>query len=387
MTSQISSVAGGRVLVGDRFVPGDVRIADGRVVAVDTSSAGVASPGGIDAKGMLVTPGLIDIHIHGARSHGFADGDEAGLSEIGRYLLAEGVTSCVASLASASVADLEASLRRLDEHPSSPDEALVLGVHLEGPFLAPAQRGAHAQEALRAPTDADRALMARWRHLIRMVTLAPEIDGALALTAELSREGIVAAVGHSDAPGAALSEMRRAGSTHITHLWSGQSLLRRSGPWRVPGLLEASLASSGMTAEIIADGRHLPPELLEIARRCLGADLVVVSDATAGTGMPEGHRYRLGEVLCEVRGGVGVVVGQDSFGGSTTALPDMVRHLIQVLGWDPAEVFRMATESPARAIGVSSDRGRVAPGLAADLVVWDDELRPVHVIRGGRLVR
>ncbi|MDA4893114.1 amidohydrolase family protein [Streptomyces sp. MS2A] len=387
------AVVGGQVLVGGGFVPADIRMRGGVVVAVTPRMPGgpaaedrIVHERVIDVGGLRVTPGLVDVHVHGARGHAFADADADGLAEIDRHLLAEGVTSYVASLASAPADALDEALARLDGSAAVPDGARRLGVHLEGPFLAEAQRGAHAAHALRAPTEDDRAVLSRWRGLIRMVTVAPEVAGVAALAAELAAAGVVVAVGHSDAPGAALAELQRAGATHITHLWSGQSALRRDGPWRVPGLVEASLASRGMTAEVIADGKHLPAPLLEIARRCLGADLVIVSDATAGAGMPEGYRYRLGDVRCEVRDGVGMVLGEDSFGGSTTLLPAMVRHLVLDLGWDAPQVFRMATENPARAVGVAQERGRIDVGCAADLVVWDDELRPQLVVRDGHVL-
>lgn len=392
MTTDISAVVGGQVLVGDRFVNADLYV-DGPVIGGvridhESSARRERAAATIDAAGMLVTPGLIDIHIHGARGRGFADADAADLAEIGGYLLTGGVTSYVASLASAATEDLELAISRLALHEDALDEARMIGIHLEGPFLASEQRGAHALDALRSPSAADRALIRRWSHLIKMVTMAPEIDGVLDLTGELVEEfGVVVAAGHSDDDGDGLADMQSAGASHITHLWSGQSQMRRQGPWRVPGMLEASLASTGMTAEIIADGRHLPADLLEIARRCLGDRLVIVSDATPGAGMPDGYRYLLGDVECVVRDGVGIVVGQNSFGGSTTLLPDMVRHLVGQLGWDPAETFRMATANAARAIGVADRRGTIGAGMAADLVVWDQWLRPVAVVRGGQRVR
>jgi len=384
--TQIAAVVGGHVLVDDGFESTDVLMDGAQIGGIEESTSPAAASQGItiDASGMLVTPGLIDIHIHGLRGYSFADADANGIAEMGRYLAHEGVTSYVASLASAGTDDLERALSRLDDYAGEAAEARMLGAHLEGPFLAPAQRGAHATRELRSPSEADVELIRRWARMIRMITVAPEIDGVLGLTEELAEElRVVVAAGHSDADGDALRALQAAGGTHITHLWSGQSMLRRDGPWRVPGMLEASLASTGMTAEVIADGKHLPAALLEIARRCLGDDLVVVSDGTPGTGMPDGFRYRLGEVECVVSDGVGVVVGADSFGGSTTTLAEMVRYLALDLEWGRAEVFRMATENAARAVGVDDERGRIAAGLVADLVVWDSALRPVAVIRDG----
>jgi N-acetylglucosamine-6-phosphate deacetylase len=152
----------------------------------------------------------------------------------------------------------------------------------------------------------------------------------------------------------------------------------------VPGLLEASLASTGLTAEIIADGRHLPPTLLEVARRCLGDRLVVVSDGTPGTGMPAGFQYDLAAVRCEVADGVGMVVGVDAFGGSTSTLPQMLAHLHGDLGWPLQEVVAAATVRPAQVIGVADRKGAIAAGFDADLAVFDDGFVPYGTVLRGR---
>jgi N-acetylglucosamine-6-phosphate deacetylase len=217
-----------------------------------------------------------------------------------------------------------------------------------------------------------------------MVTLAPELPGALELIRALSGRGVVMAVGHSEADGDQLQAATGAGLRHITHLWSGQGSLTRRGPWRVPGLLEESLASEGLTAEVIADGRHLPAALLTIARRCLPGRLIVVSDASCGTGLPEGSRYTLGTVQCEVRDGVGVVEGEGSFGGSVTPLNQMVRHLVCDLGWPVDEVVHMTTRIPAAILGLAHRTGAITPGLDADLAVFDENFNAVSTMIGGR---
>src|SRR5699024_12187961 len=199
--------------------------------------------------------------------------------------------------------------------------------------------------------------------------------------------GTVVAAGHSEARVPDLQAAQAAGLSHLTHLWSGQSALVREGPWRVPGLLEASLASTGLTAEVIADGKHLPPALLEIARRCLGEDLIVVSDATSGAGLPEGSRYALAEVVCEVRDGVGVVVGADAFGGSTTTLDAMLAYLHRELGWPLAEVLPMVTSRPAHVLGRAAAKGTLRVGADADILVTDQDLNPWSTIVRGEEVR
>ncbi|GAB2987186.1 N-acetylglucosamine-6-phosphate deacetylase [Actinotalea caeni] len=383
--SRTTAITGGRVLMPDgRVRPGTV-VLDGGVVATVTAGA-LAAPAAevVDVGGRLVVPGLIDLHLHGAAGRSFEEvappgapeDDDGAVPSILRHLARAGVTATAASLVSD---DVEAMARRAEalaawrERPV-PDGAELLGAHLEGPFLAHAQCGAHDPALLRAPEPDAVERLARARPA--MVTLAPELPGAVAAVQRLVAAGAVVAAGHSEAGPEELAAAEAAGLSHVTHLWSGQSSVTRSGPWRLPGLLEASLASSTLTAEVIADGRHLPAELLEIARRCLGDRLVVVSDATAGAGMPEGWTYELATVRCVVRGGVGMVVGAPAFGGSTTTLDGMLAHLCVDLGWPVTEAVAMLSTRPAAIAGVGHRKGRLAPGFDADVLVLDERLRP-----------
>lgn len=383
--SRTTAITGERVLMPDgRVRPGTV-VLDGGVVATVTAGA-LAAPAAevVDVGGRLVVPGLIDLHLHGAAGRSFEEvappgapeDDDGAVPSILRHLARAGVTATAASLVSD---DVEAMARRAEalaawrERPV-PDGAELLGAHLEGPFLAHAQCGAHDPALLRAPEPDAVERLARARPA--MVTLAPELPGAVAAVQRLVAAGAVVAAGHSEAGPAELAAAEAAGLSHVTHLWSGQSSVTRSGPWRLPGLLEASLASSTLTAEVIADGRHLPAELLEIARRCLGDRLVVVSDATAGAGMPQGWTYELATVRCVVRDGVGMVVGAPAFGGSTTTLDGMLAHLCGDLGWPVTEAVAMLSTRPAAIAGVGHRKGRLAPGFDADVLVLDERLRP-----------
>ncbi|MEU8397945.1 amidohydrolase family protein [Nonomuraea sp. NPDC048892] len=376
-------LTGGRVLLPDGIHDDvDVVITDGRIASLPPHTSDHAD-GVIDLGGRLVTAGLVDLHVHGFAGACF-DAGSGQAAEVLRGLARQGVTSVQASLVSASVerlAELLAAFAAVDR--TAEGGAELLGLHLEGPFLAPAQCGAHDPAVLRPPTLADIDLLLRHRDVLSMITLAPELPGAVEATGLLADAGVVVA-GHSDARGDDLSAAVEAGLTHITHLWSGQSGTVRRGPWRVPGLLEESLAADHLTAEVIADGRHLPPALLEIARRCVGERLCVVSDGTPGTGLPRGSRYRLGTVTCEVGDGVGLVVGADAFGGSTSALPDMLRHLTGDLGWPVPEAVAAATSTPARVLGLTGRKGTIEVGADADLAVFDEGFHPWATVLRGR---
>lgn len=374
------SLRGVQIVGAER--PVTIVVDAGRITAIGENPPPVGRI--IDVEGRLTLPGLVDIHIHGAAGRSFEDAaDEASIRLILEHLARRGVTSVVASLASSDVATMAEAVRSLNRLRDRPPTggAQLLGVHLEGPFLAAAQAGAHAPAALRAPEGEAVEILAAAGPA--MVTLAPELPGAREAIHSFASSGAVVAAGHSNALGGDLAMAENAGLRHVTHLWSGQSGLVREGPWRVPGLLEESLASSGLTAEVIADGKHLPPVLLEIARRCLPNRLIAVSDATPGAGMPEGWRYRLADVECEVRDGVGVVIGADAFAGSTTTLEGMLAHLHRDLGWPLEEVVPMVASRPSQIMGRDRTKGTLRVGADADVLIVDDDLTPwLTLVRG-----
>ncbi|MBB5791747.1 N-acetylglucosamine-6-phosphate deacetylase [Jiangella mangrovi] len=377
------------VVSGGRVEPDRTVLVDGdRIAAVVPAASDEALDGArvVDVGGRIVTPGLIDLHVHGAAGHAFDDADGDAVTAVLRHLAAAGVTSIQLSLVSAPVDVLTARIASLSGlvAGTTADAARLLGVHLEGPFLAAAQCGAHDPAVLLPPSPREVDVLLEHAATLRMITLAPELPGAVEATRRLAAAGVVVAAGHSDATAAQLGPAVDAGLRHVTHLWSGQSTTRREGPWRIPGLLEGALAAPDLTAEVIADGRHLPPELLEIARRCVGDRLVVVSDGTPGTGMPPGHRYRLATVECVVADGVGMVAGADAFGGSTSTLPQMLSHLHDDLGWPLAEVVAAATSRPAAVAGLTGRRGSVAAGMDADLAIFDPGFRAWATVLRGR---
>ncbi len=336
--------------------------------------------GVLDLAGQLLTPGLVDIHIHGAAGASFESAVDTPTAL--RHLAHRGVTSIMTSLASGPVDEMLTTTQALAELPTTPGESRILGVHLEGPFIAVDQCGAHDPAFLRSPDPEVIARITELADAVAMVTIAPELDHALAATRAWAGAGIVVAAGHSSCHADTLQPCIDAGLSHATHLWSGMGTTIRRGPYRVPGLLEESLASD-LTCEVIADGRHLPDTLLNLARRSVGDKLIAVSDGTIGIGLPEGTRYRLSTVECVVDDQVGKVVGQDAFGGSTTDLSSMVAHLHRTVGWPLDEVLAMVTARPA-AIAGRSDLGSIATGQIADLVVWDDQLTPARTMQSGR---
>jgi len=381
------ALVNGRIALPDRVVTGRALVIEGGRIA------GLANPGDlgtelqhIDVGGRLITPGLVDIHTHGALRHTFNEPDPVAWTAITRENLRRGTTALLATFAPAS--DLIEGLAfcrqwMREEHGG----ARVLGAYLESPYINAVQKGALDASWVRPADDGTAGALLEYADVLRVFMLAPELPGALDLVKELNAAGIVPAAGHTMAHDTQIAAAMQVGLRHVTHLWSAMSTVVREGPWRKPGVLEAALTFDGLTAEMIADNRHLPLTLMRLAYKCLGPDrLCVVSDALSGAGLPEGTVYTMGGMSYEVRDGVGMMFDRSAFAGSTTLLPQMLPVLVHVVGIPVTEALRMVTLTPARIIGVEAEIGSLEPGKCADLVVFDDTLVAQRVMRDGEWV-
>lgn len=381
------AIVNGRLVLPDQVVTGQALIVarDRIEVLVPASTVDPAVPQ-VDAGGRLVTPGLVDIHIHGAQGHSFNEPTVAAFTTITQTAAANGVTSLLATTATDDIENLVSSLALVERWMAEAHGgAQILGAHVEGPYFNRAQAGAQDPAQIRTPDDGSPELLLWHARVIRIMTYAPELPGTLPLTQRLVAAGIVAAAGHSAAREEDLQPHLAAGLSHMIHLWSGQSTTVREGPWRKPGLLEVALTDDRLTGEIIADGKHLPPTLMKLAYRCLGPDrLCAISDATSGAGLPEGARFRMGGLEYDVHDGVGMLLDRTAFAGSTTLLNQMLPILINQVGIPLVEAIRMATLTPARVIGVANRKGSLAAGKDADIVIFNDDFTPWRVIIGGQ---
>ena len=379
----------GRVILPHRIVTDKAVVVEGKKIVgiVEADSLG-AEAEKIDVGGRYITPGLIDIHTHGALNHTFNEPEAEAFATITVENVRRGVTSLLATMAAAPIPDLVKCLEFSRRWIHEPHEgSQVLGVHLEGPYFSMAQKGAQDPENIRPPDDGTPDVLLKHHDVIKIMTYAPELPGALELTARLTKLGIVPAAGHSSAEDKDVLAAMRVGLRHIVHIWSGQSSTVREGPWRKPGLLEATLVFDEPTAEMIADNKHLPPTLMKLAYKCIGADrLCVVSDATAGAGMPEGARFCMGEMEYEVHDGVGMMFDRTAFAGSTTLVNQMVPILTEIVGIPLVEAVRMATLTPARVIGFYDCKGSLETGKDADLAVFEDDFTAWRTMIGGRWV-
>lgn len=380
---------GGRLVLPHAVVDGKALLTRGtKIVAV--AAAGEVPDGARreDLGGAYLLPGLIDIHAHGALGRSFLDGDDAAFATILAEQARRGVTGLLATTSTAPMPDILRALETTRAWLGREDAGCrVLGAHVEGPYFAAAQAGAQDPANLRTPDDGSAEELLAYADVIRILSFAPELPGAVALTERLVGLGIVAAGGHSEASDEDVRRCEARGLSHAIHLWSGQSTTYRRGPYRVPGILEASLASDTLTGEVIADGKHLPPTLLRLARRALGPDrLCVVSDATSGAGLPDGSEFTMGEMRYVVRDGVGMMPDGSAFAGSSTLLDGMLRVLTRDAGFPLHEAVRMASLNPASVIGLAGSKGSLAVGKDADLAVYSPELEPLRTVIAGRTV-
>ena len=363
----------GRLVLDDAVTAGTITIEDGVISAVETGGAGSTN-----AAGPYIAPGLVDVHVHGGGGHD-AMGGRAALDGMSRHLLRRGVTSFLPTAVSAPLDDLYRFVDEVrDWMPVAPDDgAQPLGSNLEGPWLARGRHGAHDPRSLRNPADLVFADLEAHLDGLRLVTVAPELPGALELIAWLSARGVATSMGHS---ASTLDEARAgyaAGASSTTHLFNGMSGVDHHSP----GLAVAALTDDAVYVELIADGEHVHPALWPLITRSKPPGrLMLVSDAIPLAGMGDGNAT-LGGLEVEVVGRRATLAGTTTLAGSVIALDAAVRDLVESGVPLPAAIAA-ASRNPLALLGVS-DRGRISRGQRADLVELDDSLRVRRVMRGG----
>lgn len=366
----------------EQIADGAVLLDGARIAALGTADATPCPPGAqvLDASGLLLTSGFIDLQLNGAFGLDFTVAP-ATIWEVGAGLPHYGVTAFLPTIITAPLATVTAAQEVLRQGPPPGYRGAVpLGLHLEGPFLHPAARGAHNPDYLRTP---DPALVAEWspERGVRLVTLAPELPGALDVVRVLRAQGVVVSAGHSRADYAAGRAGFDAGIGYGTHLFNAMRPLDH----REPGLPGALLTDPRPTVGLIADGIHVHPAVVALAwqaKRPAGFNLV--TDAMAALGMPPG-RYQLSdwEVHCD---GAACRLANGRLAGSTLSLDQAVRNLIAFTGCDLAAALATVTTVPAALLGLDCDRGRLAPGQVADLTLLTPDLQVAVTIVGGQVV-
>jgi N-acetylglucosamine-6-phosphate deacetylase len=307
------------------------------------------------------------------------------LPRLGQFLTKHGVTGYFATTVAAPLDTTCEALERLadaieQKSNGDPPEAHPLGIHLEGPFLSHKRRGVHPPEYLVEPTVAifDKFWLAARGH-VRMMTIAPEIRGAMEVIEEASRRKVLVSIGHSDAELPTAVQAIRAGARHATHTFNAMRPLDH----REPGILGEVLSDDTISADIIVDGIHVSPEVVKVFLQAKGPDrTVLITDAMSAAGMPDGQ-YQLGPIQVDVADGKATANG--SLAGSVLTMDRAVRNVTKFSNWTLREAVQAATFNPANAAGLAGDRGRIAVGAIADFVVLSSGGEVIQTIVGGRI--
>jgi N-acetylglucosamine-6-phosphate deacetylase len=359
-------------------------IEDGVISAVGKREAVAIPPAAqvVDFGDAILTPGLIDIHIHGGAGHDVMDASDEGLAAIERLMTRHGVTSYCPTTVTApmdqTLRSLEALGRAVQHRESTAGRARSLGIHLEGPFLSHARRGVHSPLYLQAVSQ--EIFNRMWDAAagqVCMMTIAPELEGALDFISDATGHGIHVSIGHSNADLKHAIAGIRAGARHATHTFNAM----RRMDHRDPGLVGAILTDNSITADIIADGLHVQPEVVDLFLRAKGLDgAVLITDGISATGMPDGT-YHLGLYQVQVRDGRCESYGK--LAGSVLTMDRAVRNVMKFGGISFQDGIRLATLNPARVLGIEKRKGVLKAGADADVVVFSPDGEVRQTIVGG----
>lgn len=360
-------------------------IEDGRI-------AGVAAHGGqaepelppqttvLDAAGRYAVPGFVDMHVHGGGGAAFTAGDAEQALAAARFHLGHGTTTLVASTVTAELADLE---HHVGELSGLVQDGLLAGIHLEGPFISKARCGAHDPTLLRAPEKAVVQRLLRAGHgTVRMVTIAPELEYGMDAVRLLTEEGVIAAVGHTDATYAQTRAAIELGAPVGTHVFNAMRPVHH----REPGPVTAILEQDQVIGEVVNDGIHVHPSVVSLMFAAAGAHrIALITDAMVAAGMADGE-YPLGPLTVQVRDGEARLAEGDSLAGSTLTMDRALRNAVKSAGISLVDAAISASLTPARALGVADRVGSLEVGKQADVVLLDEDLQVAGVLQRGEPV-
>lgn len=378
-----------RLVANGLITPCDVGVEKGVVAAI--APPGSLSAGQVlDARGLYLSHGFIDIHVHGGGGYDFMDATEEAWHGAAALHLRHGTTAMAPTTLAAGREELLAAFQIYQKCRGGFDDgAKFLGLHVEGPYLAPAQSGAQDPAYIRDPDPGEyEALFDACPDILRW-TIAPERPGAAQMGDFLTARGAVPCIGHSDATYEQVCEAMAHGYRHITHLYSACSTIVRRSGFRHAGIVESAYLLDGLTSEVIADGCHLPACLLQMAYRFIGPDrLCLITDAMRAAGQTQGESI-LGSLdkgqRVILEDGVAKMPDRTAFAGSICTTDRLVRNMVQLAGATLPDAIKMMTETPARVLGLEHKTGIVAVGRTADLVLFDENINIDTVMTDGQI--
>lgn len=383
----------GKVILSDRIIPsGSVLILGNRIIAVEEGNMEVTEAIEIDAKGKYISPGFIDIHIHGGGGYDFMDESEIAFLTIAKEHVKYGTTAMVPTTLTSDKEGLIRTLEIYEQVCKKNDRgAQFLGMHLEGPYFAMSQRGAQMPQYIRNPDPAEyESIINRFGSSIKRWSAAPELMGAIEFGKYMCKRGVIPAIAHSDAVYEEVFKAFQNGFTLATHLYSGMSGVTRRNGFRYAGVVESAFLIDTIDVEIIADGVHLPAPLLKLVYKIKGPDrIALITDAMRGAGTTC-NRSILGnlstglEVIIE--DGVAKLTDRTAFAGSIATTNRLVRTMLELAEITLLDAVKMATLTPARIMGVVDKKGSLAVGKDADIIIFNEEIEIGKTIVQGNVV-
>lgn len=392
MNGELLKIHNGRIITPYRIIPhGTVLVKGGTITAVCEGDLEVADAVEIDAMGMYIAPGFIDIHVHGGGGHDFMDGSETAFLRIAETHAQYGTTAMLPTTLTSEKKELLHTLELYEQaNRNNINGAQFLGMHLEGPYFALNQRGAQDPRYIRAPDPKEYKEILAHSTSIRRWSAAPELEGAIKFGQFLRSKGILAAVAHTDAIYEEVLEAFENGYSLVTHLYSAMSGVTRRNAFRFAGVIESAFIIDEMDVEIIADGIHLPPPLLKLVYKIKGADrTALVTDAMRAAGMQPGE-----SILGSLHNGLPVIVEDEvaklpdrsSFAGSVATADRLVRSMVNLADVPLLDAVKMITTTPARIMQIADQKGSLVKGKDADIVIFDKGINIKWTIVKGKVV-
>jgi N-acetylglucosamine-6-phosphate deacetylase len=381
----LSTVIHNAILVlPDRLLPSAWLAFDaGKITAIGTGQPPTETVL-IDANGSYLAPGFVDIHVHGGNGADFLDATPDAFQTISKFHAGGGTTSLAPTAATATYRRFEEMLHTAAV---AKTPGRLLPAHLEGPHLSKNRAGAQDYSLFSEPTAKEIEWIKARASQIGTITVAPELPGALDFIRACAQAGILMSAGHSEAMDEEMQAAVSFGLRKATHLYNAMGTAKKIGLFRQAGLLEFALGTPELYGELVADGFHVSPTLMRLAYQAKGADrLILVTDALAGAGLPEGAGFRLGNYRCRVGPGYGVLEDESALAGSLARMIDLVRNMTTLADVPLHEAVRMASFNPAEALGWAGRIGSLEVGKYADLVLFDDQFRVTCTIAGGEVV-
>ncbi|MDB5135890.1 MAG: nagA [Mucilaginibacter sp.] len=385
------NIVNGQLITPKGILKGSMFIEDGKIIEISSSNIDTPNATEIDAHGKFVSPGFIDIHVHGGGGHDFMDNTIDAFLGIANLHAKYGTTAMLPTTLSCEKTDLLKTLNIYDDaNRVNTNGAQFIGIHIEGPYFAINQRGAQDPRYIRDPDPDEYKEILLASKSIKRWSAAPELKGAIEFGRYMVCKGILPAIAHTDAIYEDVIEAFNNGYTLATHFYSAMSGVTRRNAFRYAGVVESAYLIDEMDVEIIADGIHLPSPLLKLIYKIKGSHrIALITDAMRAAGMPPGE-----SILGSLKDGIKVIVedgvakmpDRNSFAGSVATFNKLVQNIIKLAEVPLIEAVRMASETPARIMKINDKKGSLELGMDADVVIFDEDINIDTTIINGKIV-